>query len=79
MNAGDVVKASMDATDPMGGKLTYEWSLRREMSTYEVQEPGAVGHAFVPGALEKNGEAEASFKMPKTNGVYRIYGYVRQR
>ena len=77
VKAGDVVKASIDASDPSGGKLKYDWALVRDMGTYDVQEPGAVGPPSYPDALAKNGEAEASFTMPKVNGVYRIYGYVR--
>jgi hypothetical protein len=75
--SGDTVKASVDANDPQGDKLKYEWAMYRELRTYNIQEPGAsVGRAFTE-AIVQNGEPQVSVKMPGTNGVYRIYCYVR--
>ena len=75
--AESTIKANIEATDPKGGKLTYEWVLCREMSSYEVMEPGADAVPTFPDAILKNGEAEVSVKMPKTDGIYRLYAYVR--
>ena len=77
VKAGDTVKAKMDVTDPMGGTLKYEWQLLREMPTQEEPDPNAPPTPSYPEAIAKNGEAEASFTMPKYNGVYRVYGYAR--
>ena len=77
VSAGDTVKASVDASDPQGDKLKYEWVMYRELGTYNIQEPGAgAGQAFTE-AIEQNGEPQVSVKMPDMNGVYRIYCYVR--
>src|ERR1017187_5349790 len=77
VSSGDTVKASVDASDPQGDKLKYEWVMCRELGTYNIQEPGAgAGQAFTA-AIRQNGEPQVSVKMPGMNGVYRIYCYVR--
>jgi len=74
---GDTVKASVDASDPQGDKLKYEWVVRSELDSYKIQEPGAsAGKAFAE-AIAQNGAPQVSVKMPGTKGVYRIYCYVR--
>jgi hypothetical protein len=77
VGGGDTVKATVDASDPGGGKLKYDWILHREMASYDTTEATAPITEAFPKALEKNGEPEASFKMPAGGGVYRIYCYVR--
>jgi len=77
VNAGDLVKASVDASDPQGDKLKYEWVMHRELGTYNIQEAGASGGKAFTDAIEKNDEPQVSVKMPEVNGVYRIYCYVR--
>jgi hypothetical protein len=77
VSSGDTVKASVDASDPQGDKLKYEWVMYRELGTYNIQEPGAgAGQAFTE-AIGQNGEPQVSVKMPGMNGAYRIYCYVR--
>ncbi len=77
VSAGDTVNAGVDASDPQGDKLKYEWVMYRELGTYNIQEPGAgAGQAFT-GAIGQNGGPQVSVKMPGMNGVYRIYCYVR--
>jgi hypothetical protein len=77
VSPGDTVTASVDASDPQGDKLKYEWVMYRELGTYNIQEQGAgAGQAFTE-AIEQNGEPQVSVKMPDMNGVYRIYCYVR--
>ena len=77
VSAGDTVNAGVDASDPQGDNLKYEWVMYRELGTYNIQEPGAgTGQAFT-GAIGQNGEPQVSVKMPGINGVYRIYCYVR--
>ncbi|HUA38115.1 MAG TPA: glycoside hydrolase family 2 TIM barrel-domain containing protein [Candidatus Sulfopaludibacter sp.] len=77
VNAGDTVNASVDASDPQGAKLKYEWAMYRELNNYKIQEPGAgAGRAFTE-AIGQNGGPQVSMKMPDINGIYRIYCYVR--
>jgi len=77
VSPGDTVKAGVDASDPQGDKLKYEWVMYRELGTYKIQEPGAgAGQAFA-GAIGQNGEPQVSVKMPDMNGVYRVYCFVR--
>jgi len=47
VNAGDTVKATIDASDPKGDKLKFEWALHSEFESYGIQE----GDAAVPQAF----------------------------
>ena len=77
VNAGDTVTASVDASDPQGDKLKYEWAIYSELGTFKIRQQGAsVGQAFTE-AIGRNGEPQVSVKMPDMKGVYRIYCYVR--
>ena len=77
VEAGEVVKASVAASDPKGDKLKYEWALHAEFHTYAVQGGSSNAAQGFPDAIAKNGEPAAEFKMPEVKGVYRIYCYVR--
>jgi hypothetical protein len=77
VNAGDTLEASVDASDPQGDKLTYEWVIYHELSNYKTQEQGADAGKAIAGAIERNDKPKVSVKMSATNGVYRIYCYVR--
>ena len=61
---------------PGGRKLTYEWAVHSEMGM-GTSEPNTPPPPAFPEAVQKNGEAQAAFKMPAKGGVYRIYCYVR--
>jgi len=48
VSSGDTVKASVDASDPQGDKLKYEWVMCRELGTYNIQEPGRARGRHLP-------------------------------
>jgi hypothetical protein len=73
---GGTVTASVEASDPKGDKLKYEWAVHNEMGQ-GTSEATAPMPPAVPNAVEKNGEAQVTVKMPSQGGVYRIYCYVR--
>jgi hypothetical protein len=75
--AGATVNAGVDASDPQGDNLKYEWVMYRELGTYNIQEQGAGAGQVFTEAIVHNGEPQVSVKMPGINGVYRIYCYVR--
>jgi hypothetical protein len=76
VEAGATLNASVDANDPGGGKLTYEWTMHGEMSM-GTTEPGTPPPPSFPDAIQKNGEPQVTLKMPAQGGTYRIYCYVR--
>lgn len=77
IKAGDVFEASVEAKDPDGDALTYDWVLIQEGGNYNVggdaqPEPPAFPAAITAG----QGTPRATVKLPG-GGVYRLYAYVR--
>lgn len=74
---GRIVHAKVVADQPGGGKLTYQWILRRDISKLNIV--GGLGGAMPPGlpsAILHNGKASVTVKMPTNGGYYRLYCYV---
>ncbi len=75
---GDIAEASIDATDPEGDDLTYEWLVRYEST--DKQHGGAFENtpSIVPDCvLEQTSSGSATIKAPDQPGEYRLYVYVR--
>ena len=79
LKGGDTLKASMQATDPQGSPLTIEWSLAKEMATYNVTGTGAAATTDYSSGIVKNGMPSMEMKLPTEPGVYRVYCYVKNK
>jgi hypothetical protein len=73
---GASVQVSVEASDPSGGKLKYEWAVHGEMGLGTSEATAPTPPAF-PDAVQKNGEPQVTLKMPAAGGTYRVYCYVR--
>jgi hypothetical protein len=74
---GETVTATVATHDPQGDALGIEWALYREQANYEVEGLGAAATPSYPEAIQQNGQAQVSLKMPPDGGIYRLYCYVR--
>jgi len=77
VTAGDTLEASVEASDPQGDKLTYQWVIYRELSSYKIQEDGVKAGEAIPGVIEQNDQPRVSLKLNAMSGVYRVYCYGR--
>jgi len=73
---GDTLKASIQTTDPQQAKLEIQWSLVKEMSTYDLTGTGAAATADHSSGIVKNGLTSVEMKLPTEPGVYRLYCFV---
>lgn len=75
LKPGQVVKASLVASDPEGKPVTVKWILTaegRERLTAGRDEAVPEGY---PQALVSSSKSEATFRMPESGGGYRIFAY----
>jgi hypothetical protein len=70
---GTAFTASVEAIDPDGDKLTYDWQVREE--THDAKEGGDAEAAppIHPEAMLSNGSAQVRFRPPEQPGAYRLY------
>ena len=74
---GETVTAAVAASDPKDDAIRIEWVLYREQASYDVDGLGAASTPSYPEAIQQNGQARVSLKMPQEGGIYRLYCYVR--
>ncbi len=74
---GKRFRASVVANEPGGGKVTFHWILRRDISKMNIVAGlgGAMPTAY-PAAIRHNGRSNVTVRMPKNGGYYRLYCYV---
>ncbi len=73
LKAGESLRASVVASDPQGARLTFAWSLVKEMATYDLTGTGARATADHSSGIVKNGLPSVEIKVPAEPGVYRLY------
>jgi hypothetical protein len=71
------VSAQVAASDPKGDALRIEWTLCLEQPGYSVEGLGGDATPSFPQAIQGNGQAAVTLKMPEHGGIYRLYCYVR--
>ena len=77
LRPGEVVNISWSVTDPEGDPLTTTWSLHRELENYFT---GGDAQSMSPRMLKaiRTFDVEkATIKLPKSEGVYRLYATTR--
>lgn len=75
---GVLVEASIDATDPEGDGLTYEWLVRYEST--DKQHGGAFENTpriVSDCVIDQSTQGSATIKVPDQPGEYRLFVYVR--
>ncbi len=74
---GETFDASVEATDPNGDSLTYEWSVIAESTAHsEGGDAEAKPDAF-PETIIEQGHSEARIRVPEKTGGYRLFITVR--
>ena len=74
---GEIVKASLDATDPESDPLATQWVLQADSGKANTNGDTEAAPPTFPDAIVKSDGKQAQLKMPKTGGVYRLFAYVR--
>lgn len=70
---GEVLRASVTASDPQNTALVITWSLVKEMATYDLTGTGAKATADHSSGIVRNGQTSVEIKLPTEPGVYRLY------
>ncbi len=71
------IHATVSTSEPGGGRLKYDWILRRDISNLNIV--GGLGGAMprrYRRAITDNGRPTVTVKMPTRGGYYRLYCYV---
>ena len=77
ISAGETYKASVDAHDPDGDKLSYTWEVKRES---EATQEGGDREAMpetIGGLIEQANTDSIIMKAPASVGAYRLFVYIR--
>ena len=77
LKPGSVIHVSWSVTDPEGNPLNTTWSLHRELENYFT---GGDSQAMSPRlikSIESSGVEKATIRLPKSEGVYRLYATTR--
>ncbi len=77
VNAGDVVRAMLDAADPEGAALDVKWVLLQDPGKYETGGDNQPMPPEYPDAVVKSTKDGVALKIPKWGGLYRLFAYVR--
>jgi hypothetical protein len=73
-DVGNIV--NVQAFDPDGDPLTYEYLIQSDLLTGMVNDPPAT-IAYLPNLIESQNEGVATFKAPENSKNYRLYIFVR--
>lgn len=74
---GGLIHATVSATEPGGGKLQYDWILRRDISNLNiVGGHGGIMPRRYRHAIIDNDRPSVTVKMPTRGGFYRLYCYI---
>ncbi len=73
---GAEVSASVEASDPDGDELTFEWVLQRESGTYEAGGDAQPGQPVYPAATVSQSGNKVTVRMPDIRQGYRLFAYV---
>ena len=74
---GDVVHATLDASDPQNAPLTVQWVLEADPDTYHTGGGHEDAPPTYPDAILAGTAKSATVKLPAAAGAYRLYAYVR--
>ena len=72
-NPGQILKVSVDVTDPENDPLKIEWKLTKDPGQYQTGGDFQAAPEFYPDAIVKNGGKSVEVKMPAGGGGYWLY------
>jgi len=70
---GEVLRASVTASDPQNAVIAITWTLMKEMATYDLTGTGAKATADHSSGIVKNGQPSVEVRLPTEPGIYRLY------
>ena len=74
---GATIKASLDVSDPESDPLKVQWVLQADAGKLNTNGDTEAAPPTFPDAIVSSDSKQATLRMPKGGGIYRLFAYVR--